>query len=190
VEQKMNSTDDSNPYLLWMRNVKDEYKSLPTEEIRSILQKKALPFAVCMSQIKSDFNFGTLVRNANNFGAREVYYYGQHRRWNKRGALGTYCYTDVKYLPTVEELAPLKDQYLFIGIENNINLKTTMLKDFVWPDKPVLILFGEETLGLPDEVVKMLDYCVEIPSMGSTRSINVGSASAVVMYDYISKLGR
>ncbi|MDE1833823.1 MAG: hypothetical protein KGH64_00635 [Candidatus Micrarchaeota archaeon] len=183
IEQKATE----NPYLLWMRNVRDEMKSLPDEEIKAILRNKSLPFSILMC-VHSDFNFGTLIRNANNFAARKVFYFGEHKRYNRRSALGTYKYTDVTYLPTMEDLIPLKSRYVFVGVENCG--KTVPLKSFDWPKEPILMLFGEESSGLQSNVIELLDYCVEIPSLGSVRSLNVGSASAIVMYDYVSKRGK
>src|SRR5271170_2257143 len=106
--QTVSPQSNDNPYLLWQRNVKDELKALSNEEIKERLRTNSKPFAVMMQQIHSDFNFGTLVRNANNFGAREVFYYGERKRWNKSPARGTYIYTPVKHLKTIDEIQQLK----------------------------------------------------------------------------------
>ena len=182
--------DSTNPYLLWTRNVKDELKSLSTEAIKDKLQTEAFPFAVMMCQTHSDFNFGTLVRTANNFGAKEVFYYGEQKRWNKSGAQGTYKYTPVQYLKTTEEIRELKKRYTLIGLENN-TAGTTLLKDCNWDkDRSYCFVFGEESAGLTPELLALVDHLIELPSFGSVRSLNVGSCGAIVMYDYICKTNR
>jgi tRNA G18 (ribose-2'-O)-methylase SpoU len=172
---------------LWQRNVRDCYRALSTEEIKADLKAKALPCAVLMAQIEHDFNFGCLVRNANAFGAEAVYYYGR-RHWDRRAAQGTYRYTDVIHLPSIEAVSALKERYAFVGLENNIN-GTTPLQDFQWPEKP-LLCFGEEKDGLQPEILALLDHLVEISMRGSVRSINVGAASAAALFAYSLKQGR
>lgn len=167
----------------WQYNVVDKYKGLTVDQIRVELRKEALPFAVCMAQIQGDFNFSTLIRSSNAFGAQEVFYFGK-KKFDRRGALGTYHYTDVRYLEDMEKLTRLKDRYTFVAIENAPG--AVSLCDFEWPDDPLMI-FGEESNGLSEEVLAMCDHVVSIDMRGSVRSINVGCASSIVMYDYSSK---
>lgn len=170
----------------WQFNVVDEFKGLTVDEIRVELKKRALPFAVCMGNIQGDFNFSTLIRNANAFGAQEVFYFGK-KKWDRRGAQGTYKYTDVTYLDSIEQLKTLQNQYTLIGVDNVQG--SVSLHDFVWPVNPLMI-FGEEACGLSEEVLSLCSFVVEIPQRGSVRSINVGCASSVVMYDYAAKIKR
>jgi tRNA G18 (ribose-2'-O)-methylase SpoU len=175
---------EDKPWNLWERNVKDEYKSFSTEEIKNDLKKTALPSAVLMSQISGDFNFSCIIRTVNNFNLSAVYYFG-NKRYDKRGAQGTYHYSDVVFLPTLDDIIALKQQYKFIGLENNIT-DTVPIKDFVWPPNSLIVL-GEEGSGIAQELINLLDYKVEILSRGSVRSINVASAAAIAIYDLVSK---
>lgn len=174
------------PFDLWSRNVRDQYKSLPNEEIKQRLQATAFPFAVLMSQIEGDFNFSCVIRSANNFNASKVYYYG-NRRYDKRAAVGCGNYQDVIHLPTLESIKALKEQYVFVGLENNVG-DVKQLKDYDWKPNSILVL-GEEGCGIAPEVLELLDHRVEIPSLGSVRSLNVASAASIAMYDYVSKKG-
>ncbi len=67
----------SDRWSLWTRNVVDRYKNWSTESIRKDLQRTANPFAVCMEHWQGDFNISTLIRNANAFNAKKVYYLGK-----------------------------------------------------------------------------------------------------------------
>jgi tRNA G18 (ribose-2'-O)-methylase SpoU len=51
------------------------------------------------------------------------------------------------------------------------------------------MIFGEEQRGLSPMALGMADDIVYIPQLGSVRSLNVGTASGIVMYDYVTKLG-
>lgn len=174
-------------FWLWQRNVVDKYKDLQNEEVKADLKKNAFPFAVLMFQILGDFNFGSVVRSANFFGARDIFYYGK-RRWDKRSSLGCYLYKDITHLSSLEELKCLKDRYSFVALENNIDRASINLKDFCWK-KNSMILIGEEGQGLSDDILDLADSLVEIPNHGSIRSLNAAVAGSLAMSDYINKTG-
>ena len=48
-------------------------------------------------------------------------------------------------------------------------------------------LFGEEKLGLADDLIAAADAMVYIPQYGSVRSINVGVAHGVIAAFYASQ---
>lgn len=177
---------DDNPYLLWRRNVKDEFKSLSNDEIKESLKKNAPRCAILIQNIQRDLNIGTIIRSANAFGIIDLYMFGA-RRWDKRADCGTRHYINIVHLSTLTDVMVLKDRYRFVAIENNIDQKTRSLFDYVWPQDP-LILFGEESIGLSKELLGLADDIVEIPISGSVRSMNVGSCATAVMYDYAAKM--
>jgi tRNA G18 (ribose-2'-O)-methylase SpoU len=171
-------------YKLWHRNVADHFKEMSEEAIKAQLQATAHPFAVLMENLIGDFNFGTLIRNANAFNAKEVFYIGD-KKFDKRGAQGTYHYTDVKWLSTIEELLLLKEQYVFIGVDNIDG--AVSISTYNWPANSLLI-FGSEGVGLTPQMQAMCDKLVYIEQFGSVRSLNVGTASGIIMHDFVSKL--
>jgi len=166
-------------------NVIDEYKSWHPDDIRSAVQKNTFPYAVMMQHIGGDYNISTMVRNANAFGAREVYYYGR-RKWDRRGAVGTHHYTDMLFLDSMEAIESLKKDYYFVGIENNLP-EAKSISDFV-PRPNTLFIFGEEGSGIKKEILDLCEEVVFIPQHGSVRSINVGTCSGIVMNDYVTRI--
>ena len=179
----------SERWTLWKRNVIDKYKNWPTDAIRRDLQENSNPFAVCMEHWQGDFNISTLIRNSNAFNARRVYYLGK-RRFDRRGAVGSHHYVDIVHLDGgYSQLADLKKEYTIIGVDNNIS-NTHKLGEFDWLSlkKPPLMLFGEEGTGLTDKALKIADYCIEIPQYGSVRSLNVGTSSGILMYNFVESL--
>ena len=175
---------------LWQRNVIDRFKNMPDEEIKKELQRTAHPVAVCMEQWQGDFNISTLIRNANAFNVEKVFYFGR-RRYDRRGTVGTHNYTDIQFLDGgYNQLETLKDQYTFVGVDNNVSQKTFKLGEFDWNtlSKPPLMIFGEEGTGLTQQAIQMCHILIEIPQYGSVRSLNVGTSSGVLLYDYVSFL--
>jgi len=172
-------------------NIIDKYKwdrltKWTTELIKEDLQKTAFPFAVLMENFLGDFNIGTVVRNANAFNAKEVYYLG-NKHYDRRGTVGTHHYTNVNHVRDTEGLKALKEKYTFVGVENSV-AGAMPLADFQWPDR-TLIIIGEEGVGITAETLALCDHFVYIPQFGSVRSLNAGVASGIVMNDLVTKIG-
>lgn len=86
------------------RNVEDRYRYWTMDAIRADVAARALPFEVAIENLGHDFNIGSIVRTANALGARRVHIVGR-RRWNRRGAMVTDRYLDVRHHPDAEAFA-------------------------------------------------------------------------------------
>lgn len=175
--------DGNEHFKAWEYNVADHFKDKTIEEIKSSLKSTAHPFAVCMEHLIGDFNLGTVIRNANAFNAKEVFYLGD-KKWDRRSAVGVHNYTEVQWLPTVEDFVKLKDKYVIVGIDNVPGSRS--IRYYRWPEN-TLMVFGEEGVGLTPAMQDLCEDIVEIPMYGSVRSLNCGVASGIVMYDYVEK---
>jgi tRNA G18 (ribose-2'-O)-methylase SpoU len=162
------------------RNILEKFKDWTDAEIRSHCQKVSCDAAVAMMHTHGDFNLSTVLRNANFFGLRECMYIGQ-KHWDRRGAVGTQNYTPITHLPTEEEFWDyVKGKYTPIAIENNTAFKVSDVYNFAFPTNSLFIL-GEEQKGLSEAVLSKCSSIVAIPAFGCVRSLNVGTASGVVM---------
>lgn len=172
------------------RNIIDYYKYWSTDAIKADLDTKRNNFSILCANIAGDFNVGTVIRCANAFLAKEVIIYGR-KQFDRRGTVGTHNYENFKHVRTVDELNDLKDNYLngstLIGVDNIVSAKA--INDYVWPDKHFVLCFGEEQLGIPDEIKVLCNDFVYIQQYGSVRSLNVGVAAGIAMYDIVGKLG-
>lgn len=169
------------------RNVQDKYKGWLTELIREDVQRKKYPFSVLMQQLEHDFNIGSVIRNADIFGAKEVFYYGDRKRFDNRGCVGSNHYSHITHLKTVEQLEILRENTLFVALETSPS--AIDIRDFKWPLNCTMLI-GEENGGLTPHLLDMADYVVRIPMYGAVRSLNAAAASAVAMYAYIEQHGR
>ncbi len=165
------------------RNLQDEYKGLPNEAVFEELARKRNALEVAIENVEHDFNAGTIVRSANNFNVAKVHIIGR-RKYNRRGAMCTDKYLEVVYWPDVESF--YTDQRArnreVVAVENHTErVKPLSLKKFV---QETTLLFGSEGGGLTDEAIEMADDVREIESFGSTRSVNVGAAAGIAMYEW------
>lgn len=165
------------------RNLQDEYKGLSNEVVFEALAQKRSSLEVAIENVEHDFNVGTIVRSANNFNVRRVHIIGR-RKYNRRGAMCTDKYLEVIYWPEIEEF--LQDQrergQETVAIENHTErAKPLSQKEF----KPnTTLIFGSEGNGLTEELLQKVDDVREIESLGSTRSVNVGVAAGIAMYEW------
>lgn len=165
------------------RNVIDFYKYWTQDAINVHLDNNRHRFGVLCSNLANDFNIATVIRNNNAFLANEVFIYG-HKKWDRRGAVGAHLYSRITHIPTQEDLDKIKD-YSWVGIDNIEG--STPIDNFEWPENS-LMCFGQEQLGLPQEIIERCESIVYIRQFGSVRSLNVGTAAGIAMYDYTSKL--
>jgi len=72
--------------------------------------------------------------------------------------------------------------YTLIGLEQTD--KSVVLDNKLQFPKKSLILLGREKEGIPGELLAELDFCVEINQVGVIRSMNIQTATAVIVHAY------
>jgi tRNA G18 (ribose-2'-O)-methylase SpoU len=167
------------------RNVVDRYRYWTNAAIVADLATRRRPFHVAIENWQHDMNIGTVVRNANAFMAEAVHIVG-NRRWNRRGAMVTDRYVDVRHHATVGGLADwaAAANLPLIGID--LLPGSASIVDAELPERCVL-LFGQEGPGLSEEARERVSAVLHIPQDGSTRSINAGVASGIAMYEWLRR---
>lgn len=168
------------------RNVTDFYKYWNQDAIIADLDTKRNEFVIVVERVNGDFNFSTVIRNCNAFLGRKIYRCGI-RRYDKRGTVGTHKYEHVDYEENVVDVINKYRQegYKIVAIDNVGEAQD--IRSYRWEPK-TLMLFGEEARGLSQEAIELSDDIVYIPQFGSVRSLNLGTASGIAMYDYCSKV--
>ena len=164
------------------RNLIDHFKGKAEVDIVSELDRNGVGLEIAIENTLRDYNMGTIVRNANAFGVRHVHVIGR-KQWNKRGAMATDRYLHVHYHPDVEAFAKvMKERKLpILAIDNTV--LSEPIEQAILPPRCVMI-FGQEGPGISEEVLTMSSATYEITQRGSTRSMNVGVASGIAMYEW------
>lgn len=167
------------------RNVLEEFKGKTHEDIVAALDARGVTLEIAIENLERDYNMGTIVRSANAFGVRHVHVVGR-RQWNKRGAMMTDKYLHVHYYETSNAFVETMKQSgkQIVALENNVD--SIPLGKAVLVDHAVL-LFGSESSGISSELLAKADEVVHIEQLGSTRSLNVGVAAGIAMYEWIHR---
>ncbi|WP_231496081.1 TrmH family RNA methyltransferase [Cellulomonas sp. HZM] len=167
------------------RNVVDAYRYWTLEAVVADLDTRRHPFHVAIENWQHDLNIGSVVRTANAFLAAEVHVVGR-RRWNRRGAMVTDRYQHVRHHPDVADLVTWADEQGLpvLGVDNLPG--SVPLEGYPLPRACVLV-FGQESVGLSDEVRATARDVLHIAQFGSTRSINAGAAAAIAMHAWVAQ---
>ncbi len=167
------------------RNLQDQYKGLSNEQVFAELERERNNLEVAIENVTHDFNAGTIVRSANNFNAAKVHIIGK-KKYNRRGAMCTDKYLEILHWPSWESF--IADQRArgrqVVAIENHTERAQPLSQANFAGDRGVTLLFGGESDGLSGEALMGADEVREIESFGSTRSVNVGVAAGIAMYEW------
>jgi tRNA G18 (ribose-2'-O)-methylase SpoU len=168
------------------RNLVDKFKGKSNDYVKQQLALNAFDYFVAIENYQHDFNIGTIVRNANAFNCKGVHIIGK-KQWNRRGAMVTDKYLQIYNHTTVEEFRQwAEDNSVNIVGVDNLD-KAQPINNYKYKKNTVLV-FGQEGPGLSSEIQAVCKDIVFIEQFGSTRSVNVGVASGIVMNDIVTKL--
>jgi len=165
------------------RNVEDKYRYWTVEAIKTDLDTHRIGLHVAIENWQHDLNIGTIVRNANAFNVAAVHIIGK-RHWNRRGAMVTDRYLNIFQHPDVASFVKAMGDRRIIAVDNLPG--ATALSQTALPEKAVLV-FGGEGPGLSKEMQNAAEAMVMIEQLGSTRSVNVGVAAGIVMYQWMQQ---
>jgi tRNA G18 (ribose-2'-O)-methylase SpoU len=154
-----------------------------------------IPLVVVLDNVRSMNNIGSVFRTSDGFRVKTIYLCGitaspPHRDIQKT-ALGSTESMEWKYFESTKEaLSELKnEQYRLIAIEQAEN--STMLNDFVVnKDEKIAVIFGNEVKGVSDDVMKMIDECIEIPQYGTKHSLNISVSAGIVIWELFNKMNQ
>lgn len=163
------------------RNVGDKYRYWTVEAIKADMASRTHGLHIAIENWQHDSNIGTIVRTANAFNAACVHVIGR-RQWNRRGAMVTDRYLTIEHHATIEEFVQAVTDRAIIAVDNVPGAEG--LSGVMLPEHCVLV-FGGEGPGLSNEMLAIAHQTVMIEQFGSTRSVNVGVAAGIVMYEWM-----
>ena len=165
------------------RNVIDRYRNWSVEAIQSDLAKAAFPLHIAIENYQHDYNIGTIVRSANAFNVSGVHIIGK-KHWNRRGAMATEKYLQLLHHASITEFNQwaVDNQQCVIGVDNVAGSQP--LHDSTLPPQAVYV-FGQEGPGLSAAMQAICTKIIAIEQFGSTRSVNLGVAAGIFLYEWV-----
>ena len=146
------------------------------------------PVHVVLDNIRSALNVGSAFRTGDAFLVEKIHLCGitaspPHREITK-SAIGATLSVEWRYYDVTRAcLEELKSNgCTLIGIEQTD--QSVFLQDFEWNTKePCALIFGNEVKGLSDDILDLLDNCIEIPQYGTKHSLNISVSLGITLWD-------
>jgi 23S rRNA (guanosine2251-2'-O)-methyltransferase len=165
----------------------DELERISASEMQS---SDKHPVIVILDDVRSMHNVGSTFRTCDAFAANALYLCGYtptppHRDIHKTALGATETVNWKHFATTVDAVTIAKEQgYKIYAVEqahNSIPLNQFNSKE------PIALVFGNEVTGVSDEVLKLVDGCIEIPQWGSKHSLNISVTVGVVLWELVKK---
>lgn len=148
------------------------------------------PVLLVLDNIRSLHNVGAAFRTADAFRIQEIMLCGitgspPHPEI-ERSALGATSSVKWTYYTTTEEAVKYLKAlgYCLVAVEQTD--QSQLLGEQTWSkDQPLALIFGNELLGVSDEVLPLCDYALEIPQLGTKHSLNVSVSIGIVLWELL-----
>ncbi|MCR5554308.1 MAG: RNA methyltransferase [Bacteroidales bacterium] len=169
-------------------------KKLSMEElgrmnVEAFKQSEKLPIVVVLDNIRSMNNIGSVFRTCDAFRIEEIILCGitacpPHKDIEKT-ALGATESVKWSYSKnTLEAIETLKVKNYIIysveQVEHSLSLEAAS-----WDGRQAIaLIFGNEVMGVDQEVVNKSDHCIEIPQFGTKHSLNISVSAGIVLWHF------
>ncbi len=176
-------------------NSKQLREAEPLEVELHAKELKRNPVYLILENVYDTYNIGGLFRLADALAVEKIYLCGEmdippHHKIAK-ASVGTYKIVPWVYKETakeaIEELKNLPEEKRpkILAVEQNASSIPYTEAQITFP---VALLVGNETYGVLEETMELVDTIVEIPMWGINKSLNVIVSAAIVAYHVASKL--
>lgn len=132
-------------------------------------------------------NLGALLRVCDNFGVKKVYFVGDEQNYKvskiKRNATTSFKKVDWQFVDKDSISEKLPKEVLKIAVDTTSESISINEFDFKNLSSSFCLFFGNENLGLEDEVIKNCETSIHIPMIGDSFSMNVVQSAAVVLFE-------
>lgn len=159
---------------------------LGRKTVEEFKQAEKNPLVVVLDNIRSVYNVGSVFRTADAFLVKAICICGysptpEHRQMSKTALGATETVDWIQYVSATDALKELRAEgykiYAVEQAEGSISLEKC---DF--GDEKIAVVFGNEVVGVQEEVMKACDGAIEIPQLGMKHSLNIATAAGIVLW--------
>lgn len=143
-----------------------------------------------LDNIRSMYNVGAIFRSAEGARVKKIYLCGitatPPREQIFKTSLGAVDWVDWEYYKnTAEAINELKDKGARIVALEQTDQSIDYKK--MKSQMPLAIVVGHELKGVSPEALELCDLSVEIPMYGKSNSLNVATATGILLYEALSQ---
>lgn len=138
---------------------------------------------LAFEDIRDPGNLGTIIRTADWFGIKTIFCSNESVDcFNQKvvqSTMGSITRVNVHYVDLAIEIPKFENSY--ITVLDGENVKE------VKKSKRGIIIFGNESNGVSQELVELSKTKLTISKIGGAESLNVATAAAIFMYEFSGK---
>ncbi len=159
---------------------------LSPESARS---ENRFPIYVLLDNLRSLHNVGSIFRTSDAVRVKKLILSGitgyPPRREIDKTALGAVETVPWSYASSgIDAVKELRSEGIpIIALEHTTESKPHWEIDYPFP---CCLVIGNEVFGVQDEILELVDICIEIPMFGAKHSLNASVAFGIVVYSMLS----
>jgi tRNA G18 (ribose-2'-O)-methylase SpoU len=155
---------------------------MPLEEVKASLEPLRRPLSIAILRARNPFNVGAIIRVAHSFLVKHVLLIGDEPFY-QRAAMGMQRYENLVYLPDDEALgAWARERGLPLIVFEREHARADLWHTEL-PEE-CLMVFGSETAGVPESMIRAARQVVAIPMYGINNSFPVTVAAGIAMAEW------
>lgn len=158
--------------------------------LRKIKSREKNEIYLVLDNIRSMYNVGAIFRSAEGARVKKIFVCGitatPPREKIFKTSLGAVDWVDWEYTESAKKIVEkLKNDGVQIvtleQTDSSVHYKKAKYK------RPIAIVVGHELNGVSDEILALCDLCVEIPMYGRANSLNVATATGILLYEVLER---
>ena len=176
-----------------MRKLKNS--ELNRISVQDFKEMEKMPVRIILDNIRSLMNVGSVFRTSDAYLIKEIILCGitatpPHREIQKT-ALGATESVDWRYVgSTVEAVRELQQQDIKVyAIEQADESKMLDHVQFSF-DNEIAIVMGNEVKGVSEEVMELVDDCIELPQFGTKHSLNISVTTGILIWELFQQFQK
>ena len=182
-----------NSTFVFMRKLKNsELNRISVADFKDAMK---MPVTIILDNIRSLVNVGSVFRTSDAFLIKEVILCGitatpPHREIQKT-ALGATESVDWRYAESTANIVKeLQTQNVKVyAVEQADDSKMLDVIDFSF-NQEIAIVMGNEVKGVSDEVMEIVDDCIELPQFGTKHSLNISVTTGIMIWELFQQYQR
>jgi len=172
-------------------NFQLKFKEQTSTQKISDISTNRTAITIILDNVKNPANIGMIFRIADAIRAEKIILYFETNQHGVekfvKSSRSTEKYVNYQIVTNFLFIEELKNTHQIIALEKTNN--SIDYQNFLPKDKIALII-GSENFGVSEQLLKIVEQSIHLPMLGVNTSINVATASSVVLYDILLKMNK
>lgn len=156
------------------------------DRLTQVLDKRQNNLAVVLENVFDPHNISAVMRSCDAVGIQEIYVLNtkipRHKKWGAKSSSSAAKWLTIHQYDNAEQcFKDLRAKYQTI-LTTHLSSDATGLYEIDFTQS-IAVVFGNEHLGVSDEIRAMADGNFIIPQVGIIKSLNISVACAVTIFE-------